>query len=1246
MRTFRPDWFGGPFARNGLGYAVGLGLTGVFLLLQEHWHAMAFAGDTILEIYCIPILLAAYLGGLRSGLLTTAMAALGCLWFVIRDADTTGRPELEWSMLVALGVISSALAESLHRARRNAASYPVLEARLAQVAATVPGVLYSFQRFPDGRITFPYTNPAFEELMGLDSERAKHDATSTFERIHPDDLATVQAAITESERHLTPWRGEFRSRHPRRGEMWIEARSVPQRMPDGSTLWSGFASDVTDRKRSEQRLRDSEAELRALFASMNDVILVLDAEGRYLKIAPTNPANLYQPKQELEGRKVHEVLPRAEADGVLEQVKNALQLQRPQNYQYMLTIRGREVWFDATISPLSNTSVIWVARDITARRQTVRALEASDERLRRALESIPDVVVIYDAELRIQYINPATHRVTGRPASDFIGRRDEEIWPPEICQAYLPLLQEARRKRITRAAHVDLNLPATGTRHLRITCIPLLDDAGEVRELLGITHDYTEQWRTDRARRESEQRLRAIIDGAHSIVWMKDLDGRFLVVNEYTCSVLGLPGDQIVGRTVADLFPAAEAQIYNENDRQALATGQTMEFEESAQLADGPHVFLSVKIPLRDDHGRIYALAALCTDITWRKRAEQALQESEARFRSYVESAPVAVFVADREGRYVDCNPAATTLLGFDRESLCRKSIADMVAPEDQEAGQRHFQRVVAEGTSVGDLRLLRADGAIIWATVQAVRVSADRFMAYCIDITARRQAEETLRQQGAALEAAANAIVITDRDGVIQWVNPAFSLLTGYTAAEARGRKPGQLIRSGQQDASFYQAMWKTILAGHVWSGEIVNRRKDGSLFTEDMTITPLRDERGEITHFVAIKQDITQRKLLEAQLLRTQRLESVGRMASGIAHDLNNILTPVLLAPPILREGLQDKAALNIVDSIEASAERGAAIIRQLLTFGRGTTSHRVPLPVRTLMRDMMKIMEETFPKNIRIRLEVPPDLALVTADATQLHQVLMNLCVNARDAMPQGGQLTLSLQPAMVDEALARMHPGAHPGRHVVLSVADTGSGIPPEHLDKIFDPFFTTKAVGEGTGLGLSTVMAIVRGHEGILLVDSVPGQGTTFRVFLPISEVPPEPERPNHATPLPQGQGELVLVVDDESQIRTVIRRVLERNGYRSLEAENGAEAVAHFEEMKGQVRVVVTDLMMPVMDGSALIRALRERDRSLPIIVISGYLSQPELLTAVEADAQVFLSKPCNSAELLQALQKVIGRAR
>ncbi len=268
-----------------------------------------------------------------------------------------------------------------------------------------------------------------------------------------------------------------------------------------------------------------------------------------------------------------------------------------------------------------------------------------------------------------------------------------------------------------------------------------------------------------------------------------------------------------------------------------------------------------------------------------------------------------------------------------------------------------------------------------------------------------------------------------------------------------------------------------------------MTNRRKDGSYYTEEMTITPVRDQHGEIGHFIAIKQDITEKKKLQAQLLRTQRLESVGRLASGVAHDLNNILAPMLMVPPLLREALQDPESRSLVDLIETNAQRGSEIIKQLLTFGRGVDSERMPVQLRSLALDMAGIIRETFPKNITARRETPTETWLVKGDATQLHQILMNLCVNARDAMPEGGTLTVKLENHEIDESCARLIPGARPGRYVCLSVADTGLGIAPEHLDKIYDPFFTTKEPGKGTGLGLATVRGIVQSHGGFIQIQS-------------------------------------------------------------------------------------------------------------------------------------------------------------
>jgi CheY-like chemotaxis protein len=325
-----------------------------------------------------------------------------------------------------------------------------------------------------------------------------------------------------------------------------------------------------------------------------------------------------------------------------------------------------------------------------------------------------------------------------------------------------------------------------------------------------------------------------------------------------------------------------------------------------------------------------------------------------------------------------------------------------------------------------------------------------------------------------------------------------------------------------------------------------------------------------------------------------------------------------------------------------IETNAQRGSDIIKQLLTFGRGVEAERVPVQLRALVLDMAGIIRETFPKNITVRRETPPETWLVNGDATQLHQVLMNLCVNARDAMPEGGTLTLKLENHELDESFARMTPGARPGRYVCLSVTDTGEGIAPEHLDKIYDPFFTTKELGKGTGLGLSTVLGIVQSHGGFIRVQSQPGRGTQFKAYLPASETAQAQPASQANQHLPQGGGELVLVVDDEKSVRQVTRQLLERNGYRVIEAAEGADGITQYVAHQQEVQVVVTDLAMPVMDGPAFIRVLRRLNPQVRVIAVSGYQSKSSLPADLGVPGEAHLSKPFSGAMLLQALQRVL----
>ena len=403
------------------------------------------------------------------------------------------------------------------------------------------------------------------------------------------------------------------------------------------------------------------------------------------------------------------------------------------------------------------------------------------------------------------------------------------------------------------------------------------------------------------------------------------------------------------------------------------------------------------------------------------------------------------------------------------------------------------------------------------------------------------------------------------------------------------------------------------------------------------------VRSPDGALQRFVGVAEDITDSKKLQEQFLRAQRMEAVGTLAGGIAHDLNNILAPVLMAPALLRETFRSAHERQLLDLIEQGARRGANIVRQLLTFSRGTGGERVGVQMRHQIKEMADLMKETFPRDITIEHHAAKDLRPMEGDPTQLHQVLMNLCVNARDAMPGGGSLVLTARNEDLDADAVRDHPPARPGPYVVVHVADTGSGIAPENLGRIFDPFFTTKPPSKGTGLGLSTVLGIVRSHNGFITVETAPGKGTTFSIHLPAAQEPGRALPTMDLEAMPGGKGELILVVDDEASIRTALRLTLERHGYGVLLASEGAEALQLFLKYRDAIHVVFTDVMMPVMGGLTLISALRAADPNVKVIAMTGLNDQANDAALKAAGANCILSKPWSAPELLQALRAQIS---
>lgn len=643
------------------------------------------------------------------------------------------------------------------------------------------------------------------------------------------------------------------------------------------------------------------------------------------------------------------------------------------------------------------------------------------------------------------------------------------------------------------------------------------------------------------------------------------------------------------------------------------------------------------------------------TALFWQRRAkrhyqnlyaaETALRTVQEDYRQIVETASEGIWRGDADLRTIFANPRMEELLGVPAGELRGRRLTDLLRLEEvtnplaalRQGRACRFECQVS--TASGEPHSL-----MVSATAQ--RDAQGRLLqvfAMLTDITQLKKSEAQVGHQAALLDAASDAIHVRTLDHLVTYWNGGAARLYDYSRAEALGRDIRELVRP---DLLEFAAADDALMKAGSWSGELGKHNKAGQQLVLFCRWSLLRDAQGQPTGILAIDRDITEKKQLETQFLRAQRMESIGALAGGIAHDLNNILAPILMVGPLLKETTRDPESRAMLDTVEACAQRGADVLKQLLIFARGQPGARVPLPLRQLVREVDKLVRETFPRSIQSNTRAPEDLWPALGDPTQIHQVLVNLCVNARDAMPQGGTLTLAAENVILDEAFAAVIPDAKPGDYVCVSVSDTGTGIPHEHLERIFDPFFTTKELGRGTGLGLATVLGIVRGHHGFLRVDSHPGRGSTFEFYLPAS-----PEAQGHGTaflaaPPPRGQNELILVVDDEPAVRRVAQHTLERHGYRVLTAAEGGAGLALFTQHRAEVRAVVTDLMMPGLNGPDLARRLRQLDHRLPILGMTGLTERAATSGLESLGLAALLPKPFPGVKLLAALHAALAAAR
>ena len=636
-----------------------------------------------------------------------------------------------------------------------------------------------------------------------------------------------------------------------------------------------------------------------------------------------------------------------------------------------------------------------------------------------------------------------------------------------------------------------------------------------------------------------------------------------------------------------------------------------------------------------------------------RKQTEKALQESDGRYRLLAENIRDVIWTMDIHGHFTYVSPSVFQLRGYTAEEVMQQSVQEAFTSDSAVRILGGIQILLTQNETQDippnwELQQPHKDGSLVWTEVSVNIIRDEKGSPLAVlgvsrDITEHKIAEGKIAEQAHLLDVALDPIVLRNMNDTLIYWNKAAENLYGWTFEEAKLLKANQFI--AEVDQSKYERGVKEFLEKGECKIELQQRAKNGRKIITLSHWSLVQNQDGKPYARLVIDRDITEQRNFEIQLRRAQRMESLGTLGGGIAHDLNNVLAPILMSIQILNMKVTDPTLKKLIASLESSTKRGSEVVRQVSTFARGTEKEFAPQQLRYIVSEIESIIKGTFPKNIQLRIGISKDLSLVLGDAAQLQQMLMNLCINARDAMPDGGRLTVTAEGMEMDESFARMILGAHPGKYVVLTVADTGTGIPIEIQDKVFEPFFTTKEKGKGSGLGLSMVYAIVKTHSSFIKLYSEIGKGTEIKIFLPATQ---QTERKGVTVtediPL-TGNGENILVVDDELSVLQISKEILEARNYRVMTAADGAEATALFASAeKGSVDLVITDMNMPLMDGSSTIRALRRLAPSLKIIISSGLLTDVNSAGVAGLDIQGYLTKPYTADQLAAMVSKVLRK--
>jgi len=888
-------------------------------------------------------------------------------------------------------------------------------------------------------------------------------------------------------------------------------------------------------------------------------------------------------------------------------------------------------------------------------REAIALGQENEQRLGFLGDNLPDSYVYHYSDgdggiPRFHYVSAGVERIHSVTVDQVL--RDarclsEQVEPDDRNTSFS---KETESSRTLTDLFTDMKIrrPDGKVRILQIRSRPRRGPDGKT-EWYGVASDVTKVREAESQAEATRDRLRLFIEHAPGAVAMFDLDMRYLAASPQWLTDFRTGSRNVAGLSHYELFPE-QPDAVRAIHRRAMLGEVIRSSEDRFERTDGSVQWVTWEVhPWRVTADAIGGIIVFSEDVTERRRTNEALRQSEAEFRAMFEVASIGMAQADPStGQFLRVNRKMCEISGYGEAELLSMKIAHLTHPDDRGGDWQSFLEVIAGRVPSyrSEKRYVRKDGRITWVNVNmTVFRGADgkpiRTIATIEEITGRKQAEEERLRLAAAMEQAAEAICITDTQSHILYVNPAFERTTGYSRDEVLGQTP-TILKSGKQDAKFYQQMWDVLASGEVWRGHFINKRKDGTLFEEDAAISPVRDQAGVINNYVAIKLDVTREMALEEQVRQVQKLEAIGQLAGGVAHDFNNILAVILMQTEQALEDAEGSPVLASLVDIKKAAERASSLTRQLLLFSRRQVMQAVTLDVNEVVTNLAKMLQRILGEDIHLRIDLHGRPLWIHADVGMLDQVLMNLSVNARDAMPKGGRLTVATGEAQVDKDAPERHPRAQAESYCCLSISDDGCGIPPQVLPKIFDPFFTTKEPGKGTGLGLATVYGIVEQHRGWIEVSTDVGRGTTFRIFLPMLGVAAgKPEAPSRARP--RGGSETILLVEDDPEVRRVTQAILARYGYRVIPAGHGPEAMAMLESLNNRLDLLLTDMVLPEgMHGSEVASTIRGVVPNVKVVFMSGY--SPELagrpLTLQSGEA--FLQKPFEFEALLATVRQCL----